>query len=263
MNRGWLAQNLPDEVTRTDEKLTQFVDTLEPTLTEIRARIEMIPYYMDITTAPTEFVEWLGSWLDIVVPLPMADPDELDRRVRNIVHVAGTQYSTRGTKNSLEALLRAATGSNVTVQDNGGVYAGDADPDLPVMVLIDINSTGGVTAKKLFELVKRDMPVHVPFELYIGGRMVTNDNVDDHDTLVVDTDTDELEPGLEAEAARDSTPGADVVPDDEVIEGDDGNSSEDSGAGVEDSDPNEMPTGLDEILTDDEEDSNEDLEERE
>lgn len=163
---GWLVAQLP-RVLQQDRFTRRFVSVFESLADEVRTEIDALEYYLDVDTAPPEFVRWLGSWLLVTVDASM--PEE---RQREVVRAAGAYYARRGTASGLQGLLEAITLGDVRIVDGGGTWAaGDAPPN-PGRILVRLEATGGMPEDHLHRLIAAEIPIGVTFELRLGERTI-------------------------------------------------------------------------------------------
>lgn len=163
----WLVDQLP-RVLAQDEFTRRFVSIFEDIADGVRSQIDALEYYVDVDTAPPEFVRWMGGWLNVTVDAGM--PVE---RQRAIVREAGRWFAYRGTAEGLAGLLQAITGGEVRVVDGGGVWpAGEAPPN-PGRMLVRVTTTGDIPEGQLYRLVANEVPVGVTFDLRLGDRTIT------------------------------------------------------------------------------------------
>lgn len=163
---GWLAAQLP-RVLAQDRFTRRFVSIFEETVDEVRGQIDALEYYVDVDTAPPEFVRWLGSWLEVTVDGAL--PEE---RQRAIVREAGRLFARRGTVLGLSGVLEAVTGAEVRVVDGGGTWPQGAAPPNPGRLLVRLTETGGVPEDQLYRLVAAEVPIGTTFELRLGERTI-------------------------------------------------------------------------------------------
>ncbi len=98
------TQDLP-VIFQENDFMNRFMKIFETIWEPLEWRQEAIEYYFDPHTAPSELLEWLGSWLSISVYSRMPE-----RRKRELVAEAMTLYHWRGTKYGLERMLELCTG---------------------------------------------------------------------------------------------------------------------------------------------------------
>ena len=136
----WLVDQLP-RVMSADPVLHDLVLAFEEVADTVRERIDNIEYQMDTGLASPEMLQFLGSWLG--VELEPTDPAEYRR---SMVREVGRLLGWRGTRFGVEALLEAATGARVTVNDSGGVFGrNDTIPPADPVVVVQMDHTGHLT----------------------------------------------------------------------------------------------------------------------
>ena len=163
---GWLVAQLP-RVLQQDRFTRRFLGVFEGIADSVRTEIDALEYYLDVATAPPEFVRWLGSWLEVTVD---AAVDE--HRQREIVRAAGTYFARRGTSFGLQGLLEAITNGEVRIIDGGGTWPAGGAPANPGRILVRLEGTGGIAEGHLYRLVAAEIPIGVTFELRIGDRTI-------------------------------------------------------------------------------------------
>lgn len=162
----WLVAQLP-RVLQQDRFTRRFLDVFEGIADGVRSEIDALEYYFDADTSPTEFVRWLGTWLQVTVDASM--PEE---RQREVVRAAGEYYARRGTTSGLQGLLEAITHGEVRIVDGGGTWATGAAPPNPGRILVRLSETGGTAEGHLHRLIAAEVPIGVTFELRIGDRTI-------------------------------------------------------------------------------------------
>lgn len=163
---GWLVAQLP-RVLQQDRFTRRFVSVFEGIADSIRTEIDALESYLDVDTAPPEFVRWLGAWLMVTV-----DPAMTEERQREVVRAAGRYYARRGTLSGLQGLLEAITSGDVRIVDGGGTWpAGEAPPN-PGRILVRLTEDGGMSGGHLHRLIAAEIPIGVSFELRLGERTI-------------------------------------------------------------------------------------------
>jgi phage tail-like protein len=179
----WLVDQLPRALSE-DHFVQRFLSVFEDLASSVRSRIVGFDNYLDAAIAPPEFVRWMAAWLD--VPIDVSLP--VDRQ-RAFVAAAGEFLPLRGTRAALQGLLESLTGSAVKITDGGGVWREGAAPARNAQVKVAIKNAGGVNEQQLLELVAREMPANVPFELTIGRRRVRPTVDDDDDAIPTESES--------------------------------------------------------------------------
>jgi len=163
---GWLVAQLP-RVLQQDRFTRRFVGVFEGIADSVRTEIDALEYYLDVDTAPSEFVRWLGSWLQVTVDASMTD-----ERQREVVRAAGVYYARRGTMSGLQGLLEAITAADVRIVDGGGTWPEGQAPPNPGRILVRVEETGGMREGHLYRLIAAEIPIGVTFELRLGDRTI-------------------------------------------------------------------------------------------
>lgn len=162
MTPGWLVGQLP-RVMAEDLVLRGFVTALEEVAGTVRDRVDSVEHHLDTGLAAPEMLQFLAGWLG--VELEPTDPADYQR---TLVREVGRLLGWRGTRHGVETLLEAATGSRVTVRDNGGVYGGD-DPEPPAddRVVVQLDHTGHLSERQVRRILEAELPLGSRVELDI------------------------------------------------------------------------------------------------
>ena len=96
----------------TERFVAGFDDVLAPVLLALDCLID----YFDPALTPTDFLEWLASWVGIEV-----DESWATAHRRAAVATAVEMYRMRGTISGLQANLEVLSGGQVEITDSGGV----------------------------------------------------------------------------------------------------------------------------------------------
>ncbi|MGE3960551.1 MAG: phage tail protein [Dehalococcoidia bacterium] len=163
---GWLVAQLP-RVLQQDRFTRRFVTVFEEIADGVRGEIDAVEYYFDVATAPAEFVQWLGGWLQVVI-----DPSMPEERQREVVRAAGDYYARRGTASGLQGFLEAVTRGEVRIVDGGGTWAVGAAPPNPGRILVRLTDTGEMLEEHLYRLIAAEIPIGVTFELRVDDRTI-------------------------------------------------------------------------------------------
>lgn len=94
----WL-QYLPS-IYSDDEFLGRFLLIFESVFAPIIWTIDNFDLYLSPETAPKEWLQWMGSWFDVLIV-----PELPDSRQREIIRQIGWLFLRRGTKAGLERIL--------------------------------------------------------------------------------------------------------------------------------------------------------------
>lgn len=156
-------------VLREDDFVTRWTAGLDDVLAPIVSTMDCMAAYLNPTTAPADFLEWLAGWFGVVLDENLPE----DRR-RASVAGAVRLYQVRGTIAGLRAQLELVSGGQVDIEDSGGVAAarqpnsplpGDDVPTLVVRVALPADDP--VSERTLQELIVADKPAHVAHRLEV------------------------------------------------------------------------------------------------
>jgi|tagenome__1003787_1003787.scaffolds.fasta_scaffold20378919_2 phage tail-like protein len=146
-----------------DEFSMRFVGGFDDVLAPILLTLDCLIDYFDPAVTPTDFLEWLASWVGIEVD----ESWETDRR-RAAVATAVEMYRMRGTISGLRANLEVLSGGQVEITDSGGVafstspmgpLPGQDSPRLAVRVTLP--EVTDRTTKAIDSIVIAAKPAHV------------------------------------------------------------------------------------------------------
>lgn len=151
----------------TEPFLRRFLAILDEVGDSVEHQVAHIENLVDPAVAPLPIVRWLASCMGE----DGLDPEMAAGRQREWLRQLGDLTSWRGTKKGVTALLTLLTGSAPEVSDTGGVFArGDGRPR-PGHVTVALPEGDAPDDDVLVELLRRDLPADVTFELWIGDRL--------------------------------------------------------------------------------------------
>ena len=136
------------------------------------ATLDCLEYYVDPRMAPSDFLDWLGSWVGILLDESWPVP-----RRRAAIASAVELFRYRGTVDGLTRYVALLTGGDVTVVDNGGVvasrvpggdYPGEPAPRLAVRVAVEDPSA--INENALDRIVVQAKPAHVVHRVEVVAR---------------------------------------------------------------------------------------------
>jgi phage tail-like protein len=145
---------LPD-IFRDDEFLGRFLLIFESVWEPLEQRQDHLHRYFDPKTAPSSFLPWLASWMDL--PRMANWPEPV---VRNLIAEATELNRWRGSRYGLSRLLEAATGGVVSIRE---------DPSRPYVFEIRIESRAEseLSDENIRQLIQRYKPAHAGFVLEV------------------------------------------------------------------------------------------------
>jgi phage tail-like protein len=149
-------------------------------LAPVFATLDNLPAYLDPWLAPSDFLEWLGSWFG----LALDDTWSVDRR-RAVLANAFEFYRMRGTARGLKAQVETLTGGTAEIIDTGGVStsttAGEALPGSPnfaLMVRVGVDDPSTINTARLDALVAAAKPAHVTHNVQVVKRGKVQETVE-------------------------------------------------------------------------------------
>lgn len=146
-----------------DDMFRRFVSLFQSIATTFLEHADQLEYVFDPALAPTGMVRHMGRWLGIDVP----DVDE--RLQRELVLEMSRLSQWRGTSRRLRRLLELVSGGPIEVTDSGGAYRDGQAPGNVPHVHIRMASTGWTDEVHVLDLVRRELPAFVGFELWVGA----------------------------------------------------------------------------------------------
>lgn len=127
------------------------------------ASLDNLDAYLDPGVAPSDFLDWLGTWVGVALD----DSWTLERR-RAFVARATSLHRIRGTSGGLRAFLEVVTGGVVEVEESGGTAwsteAGErfpGRPDFEVEVTVHADAARTLDPDQLDVLVAAAKPANV------------------------------------------------------------------------------------------------------
>jgi phage tail-like protein len=152
-----------------DEFAQRLTSGLDEVIAPIFATLDNISGYTDPALAPTDFLEWLGTWVGAIID----DHWPLDRR-RAVVAAAGELYQWLGTERGLRALVRLVAGIEPEIEESGsaswsqtplGPVPGTAEAFLVVRLRVEDPDALDLEAVKA--IVAAATPAHVPHRVEV------------------------------------------------------------------------------------------------
>lgn len=150
-------------VYQEDDFSMRFVGGFDDVLAPIIGTLDCLIDYFDPALTPTDFLDWLGSWVGMEL-----DESWATERRRAAVATAVEMYRMRGTISGLRANLEVLSGGTVEITDSGGVawstkpmgeLPGQASPRLAVRV--GLAETSDRVEKAIDAIVATAKPAHV------------------------------------------------------------------------------------------------------
>jgi phage tail-like protein len=166
-----LGLHLPALYQTKDPFAMGLVAAFDGVLAPVFASLDNFESYLDPAIAPHDFLDWLGTWLGLVL-----DESWTDERRRAFVAAASDLYRVRGTVAGLKAHLELVTGGEVIIEDSGATAwsteSGSPFPGTPDFELTVKLPNAGSTALDTAEidaLVAVSKPANVKHRVLIDG----------------------------------------------------------------------------------------------
>lgn len=165
------------------EKLITGVTDLDSEVTvgplpakSIGEAIDLFPSYFHPETAPSEFLDWLSSWVGLVLK-----EDWAEEKKRTVLARIIPLYRMRGTRKGLEEYLNIYTHGGVSINDDVGLFQVGINSRVGISTAIDLTNfftivvrlseaeqtLEAINSKKLMieSIIEREKPVHTRYKL--------------------------------------------------------------------------------------------------
>jgi phage tail-like protein len=162
-----LLDGLP-AVFHTDDLLVRMLDGFDEVIAPIHAVVRDLDAYFDPAVCPTDFLEWLATWLGVELNArwPLQRRRELLRRAVEVHRMRGTAW---GVSNAVELY----TGVEPEITESGSAVASSAPGgDLPgqrrlgLSVTVTTNSPD-IDVAVVDRIVAATKPAHVPHQVEV------------------------------------------------------------------------------------------------
>ncbi|MET7390772.1 phage tail protein I [Streptomyces sp. NPDC005529] len=156
-------------VYQEDPFAMRWVAGLDDVLAPVISTLDCLDAYFDPHYAPSDFLEWLASWVGITI-----NSDWPADRARRALARAVQLHRTRGTVAGLRDYVEVLTGGTVEIADNGGA-AWSTSPDTPLpgedtprlAIRLSVPSHESVNIAVLEDLITAAKPAHVMHRLEV------------------------------------------------------------------------------------------------
>jgi phage tail-like protein len=146
--------------------LERFCGSLDDVLAPVVSTLDNLPAYLDVGTAPPDFLPWLAYWMG----MPLG-PGQSSAARRQVLRAASTQQGWQGTARGIVLVVEAVFGCRAEVEDSGGTTWSRTPEDLAaapsawqppsVVVRVDVPDGRVVDERRLDALVAALKPAHV------------------------------------------------------------------------------------------------------
>lgn len=149
----------------------------------IAETLDGIPDFFYPSNTPNDFLDWLASWMGLVLKEEWSDDKKRDT-IGKIIPL----YRIRGTKRGLEELVKIYYGSGVSIlEDTGGItvglyrvgesgrrIGGVRKYFFTVIATLDINKATEIKRRKerIKKVIDNEKPIHTRYELIVKTPMI-------------------------------------------------------------------------------------------
>src|SRR5690606_24732549 len=147
-----------------DDFIGRFLLIFEHILGPIERTIHNIPYYLDPSLTPAEFLPWLASWLGLVL-----DERWPEAQRRALIAAAVELYQWRGTRRGLREFLQLYTGYTPEIEEPGvgpNARRGE-DEAFRFVVRIRVPDPSKIDRAVLEAIIDAEKPAHAGYTLEI------------------------------------------------------------------------------------------------
>ena len=150
-----------------DDRYRRIVEVFEALGSIHLEHADQLEHVFDASVAPPAMVRLMGRWIGV----DLIDPALPELLQREIVREMGRLARWRGTRSRVAGRPRAVTREPVEVVDPAATFEEGSERPAPGgCVVIHVQSTGWIDEDHFVELVRREVPANVPFELWLGDR---------------------------------------------------------------------------------------------
>ena len=150
-----------------DDRYRRIVEVFEALGSIHLEHADQLEHVFDTSVAPPAMVRLMGRWIGV----DLIDPELPDLLQRETVREMGRLARWRGTRHGLQGVLELITREPVEVVDPASTFEEGTEPPAPGgCVVIHVRSTGWIDEGHFVEVVRREVPVNVPFELWLADR---------------------------------------------------------------------------------------------
>lgn len=154
---SWL-QYLP-AIYQENEFLGRFLRIYEEQLLPVEDVLERIHHYFDPRMAPSSFLSWLASWIDLAL-----DENWPEERRRELIHRGTDLYRWRGTPRGLLAYLRIYAGVEPEIVEH--LKPGNGGP-FRFTVVLRVKDPSAVDEARVRSIIEAEKPAHTDYTLRI------------------------------------------------------------------------------------------------
>jgi phage tail-like protein len=123
----------------------------------IERQIDYLYAYFDPRLAPSDFLPWLGTWVDLVL-----DENWPEARRRDLIQHAVELYRRRGTARALSDYLTIFTGTQPEIAEDA-----DAANPFHFTVSFRVNDPAELDQDRVRRIIEEEKPAHTTYTLKV------------------------------------------------------------------------------------------------
>ena len=163
-----MGASLPG-VYHDDDLAQRLLEAFDKVLAPVLCTLDNLDAYIDPALAPDDFVEWLASWVGLVL-----DESWPPERQRALVGRSHELFRWRGTARGLVEQVALYTGIVPELRESGGsswsptpdaALPGRSDPSLTVT--LRTNDPAAIDTKRLEAIVAMAKPAHLEYQVEV------------------------------------------------------------------------------------------------
>lgn len=139
--------------------LDGFLRIFESIWEPLERQIDQLYAYFDPHLTPTEFLPWLGTWVDLSL-----DENWPEARRRELIHRAADLYRRRGTPGALRDYLTIYLGVEPEIVEDGA----DGNP-FHFTVIFRVADPGAIDQDRVRRIIEEEKPAHTTYTLRVEG----------------------------------------------------------------------------------------------
>lgn len=137
--------------------LGQFLMIFDSLWLPLEQQIGQLYAYFDPRLAPSEFLQWLATWVDLVL-----DENWPEDRRRALIHAAPSLYRRRGTAGALRDYLHIYMNSEPQIIENGP----EGSP-FHFTVIFRVPDPAAVDQDRIKRIINEEKPAHTTYTLRV------------------------------------------------------------------------------------------------
>ena len=142
--------------------LARFLLIMEHVHSPIQRTISNLSYYFDADLVPDDLIDWLGSWLGLVL-----DEGWPEDRRRDLIRHAPDLFQWRGTRRGMQEVIRLYTGNVPEIEEPTAAEIGaDATQAFRFRIILE-SPEGGVDEDLLRNVIDLEKPAMCAYDLRI------------------------------------------------------------------------------------------------